>query len=332
MPIKKRIFFKAITEMNSSLLEVLLEELPICQNLRNALFIKRMENIFCEFKQNNDTCLHVYEGNCHSSNCSKKCKGYIIVGNHSQKHIHFICEEKNFEIINLFPLENALTSIYIKTEDEKSLSFPQTYFIDTFDYDGRYNNVIQQMDNAISELIHDNDGYLTQYNYMPWVEKYKWLAEESKDIKSKFKHDFFEVYRKVEELTSFLQQKDKVINLLKEYDLINKMGEKEVLKWLVKHENYGIDIMVFLVDYFDCDVVNGFVSLLTYDKQIFIYHNDFMAFENFHAQFDELYYSKLHEYTTYDSPDIYDILPYEERHTIYSLQFHLEKRGINFYD
>lgn len=315
--------------MNASLLEVLLGEKPICEKLRNDLFIERMESVFNEFKKSKDTLLFQYKGYCFNTSCKRKCKGYVYVGNNSQKQFHAICEETEDAILNFEPFR--LSSKEISTEKAEIIPFPSTYCIDEVDYDGRYNIIIKQMDNAISELIHNNDGYLTQHDYMPWVEKYKWLAYESKDVEYKFKHDFFYVYRQLEELTSFLQQKGKVINALKEYDLINKMGGKEVLKWLVKYENFGMDIFIFVVDHFDCDVVNGHVPLIRGNK-IFFYYQDFIEIDNFHTLFHELYYSKLDEYTTYDSPEIQNILPYEEHHTIYSLRFHLGKRGINIID
>jgi hypothetical protein len=322
----KELFFKAITSLNSSLLEVLLDETPICEKLRNDLFVERMDAVFDEFKKSGDTFLFQYKGYCFNTSCKRKCKGYIYVGNNSQKQFHAICEETEDAILNFQPFE--LSSEEISTKNVEIIPFPRTYSVDEVDYDGRYNFIIKQMNDAISELIHDNDGYLTQHDYVPWVEKYKWLAYESKDVEYKFDHVFFDVYRNVEELVQFLQQKDKVINAVKEYELVSKMGEKELLKWLVKYEEYIIEVLVFLVDNFDCDIVNGYVPLIRGGK-MFIYQPDFIEIDNFYTLFSDLYSTKLDEYTTYDSTEIHNILPEEEYHTIYSLQFHLEKRGIN---
>lgn len=327
---QKGLFFKAITDMNSSLLEVLLDKTPICDKLRNDLFIERMEGVFNEFKKSKDTLLLPYKGYCHNTTCKRKCKGYIYVGNNSKKQFHAICEETEDAILNFQPFE--LSSEEISTKNVEIIPFPRTYSVDEVDYDGRYNFIIKQMNDAISELIHDNDGYLTQHDYVPWVEKYKWLAYESKDVEYKFDHVFFDVYRNVEELVQFLQQKDKVINALKEYELVSKMGEKELLKWLVKYEEYSIDVLIFMVDNFDCDVVNGYVPLIR-DGKIFIYEHDFIEYDTFNALFNNIHSKKMDEYTTYDDPEkMYEILPDEKKYTVYTLRFHLEKRGINIFD
>ena len=163
---KKELFFKAITSLNSSLLEVLLDETPICEKLRNDLFVERMDAVFDEFKKSGDTFLFQYKGYCFNTSCKRKCKGYIYVGNNSQKQFHAICEETEDAILNFEPRGSCLLSEEISTKKAEPIPFPTTYCIDEVDYDGRYNIIIKQMNDAISELIHDNDGYLTQHDYV----------------------------------------------------------------------------------------------------------------------------------------------------------------------
>lgn len=330
MKTRKELFFKAIREMNISLLEVLLEDAPICEDLRNDLFIERMEDVFLEFKQSKDTYLQQYKGHCPSEYCKEGCKGYIYIGNHSHKYIHVRCKETETEVTQFYPSSGGLEADEITMDTTTSVRFPTIYAVDKVSYDGCYNAIIKQMDAAIADLVRDNDGYLSKHNYIPWVEKYEFLFDEKNRYGCNFRHVFPHLYAMFLDLTTNLQKVDQVKKAQKEYDEINKMEEKEVLKWLVKYEEFGVDIFMFIVDHFDCDVINGFVSSFYHDK-IWFYYNDFLVFEKFNTLFSDLYYAKLEEYTTYEKNiSFHNSIPDEEKHTIFSLRFHLQQRGFVF--
>ena len=83
----------AISEMDSKSLELILEDNVSYQDTTKTIFLKKLEDVFKEFKKE-DKKLIAYQGKCNSSECSNKIKiGFSFVGNKSGRYINFIIEE-----------------------------------------------------------------------------------------------------------------------------------------------------------------------------------------------------------------------------------------------
>jgi len=325
---KKDLFFKAVKELNIGLLDVLLDDTPICKKLCNDLFIERMEVVFNTFKACKDTCLLQYKGNCYKTDCENKCKGYIFVGNHSKKQFHVLCEETEETLLKFYPTAGILRSKDISTKNAEYIPFPTIYCIDEVDYDGRYDSNIRQMDKAVRELIRDNDGYISKHDYIPWVEKYETLEKENQKLNYKFKHSFFDYYRELSVLCEYLQKEEEVAKAIQEYNTLHTNNEKEILKWLIRYEEFGLDISFFMYDKIDNDKPMGFLPLCKEDNTYY-YYKDLLFLENFCNILDELYYTKLDKYSTYKERDCNSFSREEQANHI-SLRFHLAERGIKF--
>ncbi|MBP7103356.1 MAG: hypothetical protein KBA86_08930 [Bacteroidales bacterium] len=323
---KKTLFFKAVKELNIGLLDVLLDDTPICKKLRNDLFIERMEVVFNTFKASKDTFLLQYKGNCLNTECENKCKGYVFVGNHSKKQFHVLCEETEEDLLSFYPMSNILRSKDISTENVENIPFPTTYCIDEVDYDGRYNSSIRQMDKAVRELIQDNDGFISKHDYIPWVEKYEAFEKENQKLKHEFKHPFFDYYQELSELCEYLQKEEEVARSMQAYNILHKINEKSLLEWLVQYQEFGLDISCFMFDKIDNDKLKGFLPLRKVDNTYY-YYGDLLFLDNFCSIFDELYYTKLDKFSTYHERD-YNSFADEESKNATSLRFHLADRGI----
>jgi len=325
---KKTLFFKAVKELNIGLLEVLLDDTPICEKLRNDLFIERMEVVFNTFKASKDTFLMQYKGNCFNTRCKNKCKGYVFVGNHSKKQFHVLCEETEEDLLSFYPIGNRLISKDISTENVENIPFPTTYCIDEVDYDGRYNSSIRQMDEAIRELTKDNDGFISKHDYIPWVEKHESFEKENDSLKNEFNHPFFDYYSKLSTLCEYLQKEEEVARSMQAYNILNKINEKSLLQWLVQYQEFGLGISYFMYDKIENDKLKGFLPLRKEDNTYY-YYGDLQFLENFCDIFVELYYTKLDKFSTYHESDLNSFTD-EEKANYTSLRFHLAERGITF--
>lgn len=323
---KKTLFFKAVRELNIGLLDVLLDDTPICEKLRNDLFIERMEVVFNTFKASKDTFLLQYKGNCFNTDCENKCKGYVFVGNYSKKQFHVLCEETEEDLLSFYPKGNMLKSKDISTEKAETIPFPTTYCIDEVDYDGRYNSSIRQMDKAVRELMQDNDGFISKHDYIPWVEKYEVFEKENQQLKHKLNHPFFDYYQELSDLCEYLQKEEEVAKGIHAYNILHKINEKALLEWLVLYQEFGLDISYFMYDKIENDKRMGFLSLRKEDNTYY-YYGDLLFLENFCNIFDDLYFKNLDKFSTYHESDC-NSFSYEEQANYTSLRFHLAERGI----
>ena len=95
MSSKREILLKSFCEMNTDMLELLLEDSRPYNDVSKETILKKLDELFAEFKKAKDTELIAYPGKCASEDCTNKgCKGFSFVGNQSKKHIDLIVEEK----------------------------------------------------------------------------------------------------------------------------------------------------------------------------------------------------------------------------------------------
>lgn len=129
MTSKKQHIIHAITELDISKLEVLLDEDKTYQDTTKEMFISKLSEAFIKFKESKDDSLYFREGKCGSKLCKNRgCKGYTFIGNNSRLHMDLIFEESNNEIVDIYHCNDFSSSevriksmqVYINVkEDEK---------------------------------------------------------------------------------------------------------------------------------------------------------------------------------------------------------------------
>ena len=119
----KRSLVKAISEMDSKGLELILEDDVSYQDTTKIIFLQKLKEVFKEF-QREDNNLIPYEGKCNSDECSNKNKsGVAFVGNKSGRYINFIIEEnEDGSVKDIYRCYDFCTNIKALDKNKRQLS------------------------------------------------------------------------------------------------------------------------------------------------------------------------------------------------------------------
>ena len=110
MPSKKPLIIQAFSEMNISLLEVLLNDNRTYQNATKETFLEKMNVVFELFKQSEDTALIPYDGKCNSDCCKNMgCTGFTFIGNHTNSFIDLVFDETENDFKDIYCCCNMKT-------------------------------------------------------------------------------------------------------------------------------------------------------------------------------------------------------------------------------
>ena len=212
------------------------------QNVSKETFLKNLDfQIFQNFKTENDTELIPYIGKCGSCNCINKAKkGYSFVGNVSGIKTNFIIEgdsevtdifycsefiSENIEIQNLWKI-----ALNLEPDEENSVILSREIIEITANCSNAYEELLKYGKNGINTEI-----------YREWKNKFQDLYNSVNKITiengeiEKFKSLLISLY----EAFSNRKLNDNAKIAVDEFNLINSSDENQILKWLMKYEDFN---------------------------------------------------------------------------------------------
>lgn len=335
MPSKKTLIIQAFSEMNISLLEVLLNDNRTYQNATKETFLEKMNVVFEQFKQSEDTALLPYDGKCNSDSCKNMgCTGFTFIGNNSNSFIDLVFDET----------ENDFKDIYcccnMKTRDpdvkkNKGFSFEMgldekaTYFTTPSKA-----KAIQDCKTAYNEIVKSKAQVLTKEFLENWLKRNRNLYDSTEDESNEF---FVFVYNSIDSFRSLFYNVERRIkyidfvipafNAIEEYKKIDASIESILLKWLVVNEELynAVKELTSSIDSEGKLKINHSKLLI---EQKFIEGN-YKIMTQFETAYQEHYWSMITKYQVLDE-EVPEKMTSdsEEFKKYFSLKYQLEKRGI----
>lgn len=328
---KKELIIESFQKMDSAMLEILLDDNKTYQDAAKDMFLEKLNKAFSEFKEKGDTFLFSYKGFCNSNECNNKgCSGYSFVGNNSKNYIDFIFQETENEINDIFHCNGfEITGKSIETNN------PISVFIcndEKADFKPSIDFLIksQKCKLAYEELIHFQNTVIDKEVYLVWLEKFYPLYK-SFDLPPIFYAEFdkfYWLYSRINELKDFLQSSDFAKEAVIDFQNIDKYNEPQLLKWLIKYEQTGNHLTLFL--YEDIDFEYPEKSEYFVVDNFKISTSDFKVIAKFKFLFDEHYWEMLEKYSTFSEEETIRYVNENDEMSKYinSLSYHLDKRGI----
>jgi len=288
----------AFQKMDITLLETLLDNNKTYQDATKEVFLRKVNKVFTEFKASGDTHLQAHSGVCNSNidRCPNKgCTGYSFVGNHSKKHSGFIFKDlkgitKDIHYCSGFHINDETVEIgnSIRIEikqDEKADFNPSEYFLIE----------IQKYKSAYKELMQHQKEIINKELYGAWFEKYSDLYESrSLPYSYTYSDKFFWLYSDIEELMEFLETTDEAKQAVEEFQNIDENNELQLLEWLVKYEEAGKALTLFLFEEVDYEYPER--TAFFKQRNLKISTKDFEYLFKFYHLFDKYYHDMLEKH------------------------------------
>lgn len=330
---KKETIVKAITEMNLESLNLILDENLTYQDASKEMFLSKLEEIFYEFKKNNDT-LQSYSGRCGSKDCSNFDKnGMLFCGRNSGNHFNLIIEEdenenvKDLYYCNVFKCnfedkvnKNGQSLELFIYEDEKVKFRPSSH----------YEYLNRKSIEAISELSIFKNKTISKAELLNWYEKYSdfYASKPLFDFRFKNEHRFYQVYRKAEEIKKYLELEHECAKAMQLYDTLIEDIEMNLLKWLAEHEHLKDELILFYCDL--ADEKTGEFNNIIFNKELNIsleleYLKNCFRFQDI---IDTYYYVMFDKFKT-EIEEKEDCNPFDDVIEKYiSLNYHLKRKNL----
>jgi hypothetical protein len=194
-------------------------------------------------------------------------------------------------------------------------------------------NKSQKCKLAYDELIQFQNTVIGKEVYLVWLEKFS-ILKESLNLQA-FNYagfdKFYWLYSRIEELKHYLQSDGFVKEALKEFQTIEKNNEPKLLKWLVKYEKTGDDLVMLLFLFEQIDFENLEDNAYFKVDGLKIKTLDFKSLAKFRFLFDNHYWNMLEKHTTFTKEETTHHMNENNEMSNYinSLSYHLEKRGID---
>jgi len=166
----KESILKFISEMDTEMLSLVLNDDITYQEAIKEIFLEKLEEIFIEFKEKGETKLTPYKGKCGSEECTNRgCTGYSFVGETTKESLDLIFDETN-DIVNDIYNCNCMLSEYHDKENCHSKFLyiapdEEATFISSPDYLYK----VQQCNKAIEEIASADKTYLNKADYVYWL-------------------------------------------------------------------------------------------------------------------------------------------------------------------
>lgn len=324
---------KAISEMDSGALALILDDQVSYQETTKAIFLSRLNEIFKQFRET-DTNLIAYEGKCTSTECSiNKVAGVSFVGNNSGNYLNLIIEQNEngsikdiYNCLDFCTNENAINEYDIQLRltvynDEK------VDFKPTKHYTFLNNNSI----NAINELKRFNNKKISKEQIINWIEENKLLNNSIDWSGMSYKNiDYFHsCYYDIDALSKFIIIEEESLLALQEFKTINTDEELMLLKWLIKFEHLNYEFRILHLFLLPEESIKTGRVILHNDFIVFLDTGAFNSFIDLQKIIDKHYREKLNKYNTLTKGVQVNELPFDNDYeNNSSLKYHLEKRGI----
>jgi hypothetical protein len=331
-PTKAELIIEAFAAMNSTALEILLDDTKTYQDASKELFLERLEELFQAHKNSGDDYLFSYPGKCcadasRCDNCGKT--GYRFVGNQSNNYSDFIFEIGRETVSDIYDcsrfeitetIENLETKASLDFDEDEKASFVKT---------PEYLIKVTAAEEAFSEISTTPPQLLDFEQLSYWVDKYAVLSERIGE------YDFFEpimkwtpfthLYYNLKRITNYFNTNLKLIQLANEqYKTLQT--EQDYIDWIVKY--YDIFDKTPYEFRSSTTIDKGFVYFSFYNKTKILLHGQecmeaYHFFKNYETKNAEL----LKKYCVYNDAEYrekYNDDSFEE--DLSNLKYHLQQR------
>lgn len=294
MTSKKPLIIKAISEMNISLLEVLLDDNQTYQGATKETFLEKMDEVFEQFKKSKDIVLSPFAGFCKSKSCENKgCTGLAFLGNVSNISMDLIFDEA----------DNNFKDIYRCSKfkiNDKSIEPIGNYRIDVM-YDEKSNfnptperlKIFQECKKAFNEIIKSNNITLTKDSLLKWIDDYYWVREELKNNTCflpfiyRSIDNFRDLYNDLNNVVKYIQFEIQAFNALADIQKIDFFNKNELWNWLVTYENLRYDLSKLVVPFDSYGIVKMNYLRIRKQPKVRIDLADFSNIMQFKNDFDK---------------------------------------------
>lgn len=330
---------RSIEQMDVELFEMLLNVDKTYQYVRKSVFVNKINDVFNELIEGGDTMLNSYPGICKSKDCNNRfCSGYRFVGNHSNKYFELIFKESRNEVDDIFQCFSLeLDNPEVAKGERISYSIDaedQEYFLLNSDFQDKKERCLI----AMEELNQYKDIVLPLDVLESWLSMQSVLYDSLSDtfILLNTFNDFKWFYIRVKFLVSISKKASESKLAYDQYLTLDLNNEKTLLRWLVDHEELGVELYNFV--YLDISKsIEGEIDGLRLEN----FNIDIKRFRNcimFHLAFEaHIYEMKIKYEVQYDNPNdlpyyIDDVrIPSDiELEFIRSLRLQLIKGGVEF--
>lgn len=303
--------------MDTEILSMVLDDNRTYEEATKSVFIGKLEDVFREFKLKGDTELIPSPGHCDFEECTNYgCKGYSFFGNVTNEYLSLILEETGAVVTDIYhclfmipnegywEIPNQITYT-IHTDDKAN-------FVPSIDYTINQ----QKCENALIDLKESYNNKLEKEDCFYWLSKYKQLSEtiSKYDGYGGFINKFQTVYNEIEHVTNCIIKEEEEASLaVKEFALLKQDDENEMLNWLVKYEQFGLDLEYFRIDTifnFLEKIEEGYLPLKK-NKEVHLLINDYQNICDFLKTFSSNYWHYVEVYAknvkeTVETEDFYE--------------------------
>ena len=330
---KKETIVKAITKMDLVSLELILDENLTYQDATKEIFLKKLNEIFDEFKKSKDT-LQSHSGKCDSIECSNHNKnGILFCGINSGKNFNLIIEEDQNENVKDLYYCNAFKCNFEDKANKKGKSLDIIIYEDekaNFKTSSYYNYINKTSLKAISDLNNFKNKSISKNELLDWLQKYFDFYSSMSLFKLRYKNEnkFYHIYNRANRIKKYLLLEEDCEKAIRLYDTLLEGYEMNLLKWLAEHEHLKDELILLYLEFLEENANRLKKIIINHEFKISININYLKNCIRFQEIIDLHYYVKLDKFKI-EIKDNEDFTPFEddiEKHI--SLKYHLEERNI----
>lgn len=240
MPPNQSLYLKAVQEMNSTLLDILITASGRYHEIAKDTIIFAFEEIFRKLKKAGDTHLEVYEGD---NDCDGDCvergkRGYALVGNHSRQYFILVinCDNRALNLID--------TICSLKTDEPVDLGEEiSIYFafdmVQRFNPDTDFLMKYSRCQMALDAMKSYHGMTIDSSIIRPWVDEHRTLFRSfTFDDNSFYKsfQPFWSLFFNLSILIEDLDKAAEVIEALGAFQEGKNVSDSEMVLWLYTYE------------------------------------------------------------------------------------------------
>ncbi|MDR7208419.1 hypothetical protein [Flavobacterium piscis] len=243
------LIIKAFSEMNISMLEILLDDTKTYQDATKETFLEKLNETFEKFKKSKDIQLSPFAGICKSKTCKNKgCAGMSFVGNISNISLDLIFDESENDFKDIYQCSNfKIHDKSVKPSKEFRVDIKEDEKV-RFNPQPERQEIFQKCTIAFDEIIKSNTDVLTKEKLLKWIDDYYWLREELKNntyflpFIYRSIDNFRDLYNDLNNVGKHVPFEIKSFDALIDFQKVDFTHDSELLNWLVNYENLRNDL------------------------------------------------------------------------------------------
>lgn len=331
-PTKSELIIEAFASMNSTALEILLDNAKTYQDATKEVFLGKVEELFLAHKNSGDDYLFSYPGKCGAENsrcdnCGKT--GYRFVGNHSNNYFDFVFELVDQNISDIYDCSRFETTETIENlasqacldfdEDEKA------YFVKT----PAYLSKVSAAREAFSEISTTPPQLLDYEQLSYWVDKHAILSERVGEF------DIFEpimkwtpfvrLYSDLKAIKDYLDLNFKSIQNANQHNK-TLQTEQKYIDWIVNY--YAVFDPAPSDLQYSLTLENSVVSCKIYNHTTLFFHGqEFLEAYHFFKKYETKNAELLKKYCVYNDAEYWEKWNDNNfKDDLSNLNYHLQQR------